>query len=146
PLFAEFVKSMRDLGYIEGKNVVLDWRFAEGKEERYPQLAAELVASKPDVLVSHGTPPVKALQHATRTVPIVMIAAADPVAAGFAKTLARPGGNITGTTNNASETGPKQLQMLKIVVPQLKRVGVVTNPRNAVQSIGVKDIQSAAKS
>jgi len=98
---------LRDLGYVEGKNLVIEYRWAEGKYERFPELAADLVRLKVDVIVTHGNPGIIAAKNATSTLPIVMAASADPVALGFVASLARPGGNVTGLTGIAPETVAK---------------------------------------
>ncbi len=153
-----FVSGMRDLDYIEGRNLAIEWRFAEGKYERLPGLAAELVKLKPDVLVCHATPPAQALKGATGTIPIVAISVADPVGSGLIASLGRPGGNVTGVSNITSDTGPKQLELLKTVVPTLSHVAVFLNPgapvfaaflqsvRAAAQRLGVKVLQVDARS
>ena len=103
---------MRELGYVEGKNLVIEWRFADGQYERLPGLAAELVQLKVDVIVAGGPPAIIAAQKATTTIPIVMVTSIDPVDAGFVKSLAHPGGNITGISNLSGEISPKHLEML----------------------------------
>jgi putative tryptophan/tyrosine transport system substrate-binding protein len=121
-----FLKGMRELGYIEGRNLVVEWRFADGKLERLPGLAAELVQLKVDVIVVQSSPAISAAQKATTTIPIVMTSAGDPVRSGFVKSLARPGGNITGLSIMSSDTGAKLLELLRSVVPKLARVAVLT--------------------
>ena len=113
---------MRELGYVEGKNLVIEWRFADGKLERLPGLAAELVQLKVDVIVTAGSPAISAAQKATTTIPIVMASAGDPVGSGFVKSLARPGGNITGLSNMSWRYQRQALEMLRSVVPKLSRV------------------------
>ena len=152
-----FLQGMRDLGYVEGRNLVIEWRFAEGKYERLPGLAAELAKLKPDVLVCHATPPAQALQRATSTIPIVVVSVADPVGSGLVASLGRPGKNITGMSNIASDTGPKQLELLKNVVPKLSHVAVLLNPgtpfhaqflesvRITAQQLGVKVLRVDAR-
>ena len=140
-----FLQGMRELGYVEGRNLVIEWRFAEGKYERLPGLAAELVKLKPDVLVCHATPPAQALQRATSTIPIVNLSMADPVGSGLVASLARPGGNITGMSNILSDTGPKQLELLKTVVPKLSRVAVLVNPGSPIYAAFLKSVQIAAQ-
>jgi putative ABC transport system substrate-binding protein len=124
-----FLQGMRDLGYVEGKNLRLEVRWGEGKLERLPALAAELVRLKPDVLVVQSSPAVLAAHQATRTIPIVMPVSSDPVGDGLVASLARPGGNLTGLSLMAPELGAKRLQFLKEVLPQRSRaVGVMWNP------------------
>jgi len=129
-----FRQGLRELGYVEGKNVVIEWRFAEGKLDRLSELAAELVRLKVDVIVSAGPPPTRSAKQATVTIPIVMAFDDDPVGSGFAASLARPGGNITGLATLAPEISGKRLELLKEIVPRLSRVavfGTSTQPGNA---------------
>lgn len=125
-----FRQSLRDLGYIEGKNIIIEWRSAEGKPERRSEIAAELVNLKPDVIVSAGPTATRALREATSTIPIVMAQDTDPVGSGFVASLARPGGNITGLSALAPEMSGKQLELLKQIVPKLSRVAIVGNSSN----------------
>jgi putative ABC transport system substrate-binding protein len=129
-----FRQGLRELGYVEGKNIVIEWRSAEGKLDRVPSLAAELVRLKVDVIVASGPTPTRAAKEATVTIPIVMGFAGDPVGSGFVASLARPGGNITGLSILAPEISGKQLELLKEIVPRLSRVAVLgssTLPGNA---------------
>ena len=123
-----FRQGLRDLGYVEGRNVVIEYRDAEGKPERLPALAAELVALKVDVIVAAGTPPALAAKQATRTLPIVFATAADPVGSGLVTSLARPGGNVTGLSILAPELVGKRLELLKQAVPGVSRVAVLWQP------------------
>jgi len=124
-----FRQGLRDLGYVEGRNVVIEYRFAEGKLERLPALAAELVALKVDVIVAAaGTPPALAAKQATRTVPIVFIAVGDPVTSGLVTSLARPGGNVTGLSGLSPELVGKRLELLTQAVPGVSRVAVLWQP------------------
>ena len=123
-----FAKGLRDLGYTAGQNIVIDWRFAQEKSERLPVLAAELVHSNVDVIVTFTTPASMAAKEATKTIPIVMANVGDPIAAGFVASLARPGGNITGLTNLSPALGGKRLELLKEIVPKLYRVAVFRHP------------------
>jgi putative ABC transport system substrate-binding protein len=120
-------QGLRDLGYVEGQNLVLEYRYAEGFE-RLPALAAELVQRNVDVLVASGVPAIRAAQHTTRTIPIVMAGTADPVATGLVASLARPGGNTTGLSFLSAELPGKRLELLKEAVPQSARVAVLINP------------------
>ena len=122
-----FQQGLRELGYIEGKNIVLEWRSAEGNNDRMRALAAELVGLKVDVLVSPGPSITRVFKEATSTIPIVMAQDTDPVGSGFVASLARPGGNITGLATLAAEIGGKQLDLLKEIVPKLSRVAVIGN-------------------
>jgi ABC-type uncharacterized transport system substrate-binding protein len=124
-----FLQGLRDLGYVEGRNVVIEYRSAEGKAERLPALAAELVALKVDVIVSGGgTPTALAAKQATRTLPIVFASAADPVTDGLVTSLARPGGNVTGSSYLAPELVGKCLEQLKQAVPGVSRIAVLRQP------------------
>ncbi|SRR6266481_2899967 len=126
-----FRQGLRELGYVEGKNIFIEWRFAEGKADRLPGLAAELVRVKVDLIVTTGPTPTRAAKGATVTIPIVMVFDDDPVGSGFVASLARPGGNITGLSTLSPEISGKQLELLKEIVPKLSRVGVlgdVTRP------------------
>ena len=140
-----FVQGMRELGYLEGKNLVIEWRFADGKYERLPSLAAELVRMKVDVIVTHSTPATQALQRATTSIPIVTAAVVDPVASRFAASLARPGGNVTGLSNIAIDLSGKQIELLKVMFPNLTRVAVLVNPDTSFHPTFVKSVQAAAQ-
>ena len=120
-----FLKGLRQLGYVEGKNLVVEWRFADGKLERLPGLAAELVVLKVDVIAVASSQGISAAQKATTTIPIVMTTSGDPVGPGFVRSLARPGGNITGLSTMTGDTGAKLFDLLLSVVPKVSRVGVL---------------------
>jgi len=122
-----FRQGLRELGYVEGKNIVIEWRSAGGNNDRLPVLAAELVGLKVDVIVSPGPTATRAFKEATSTIPIVMAQDTDPVGSGFVASLARPGGNITGLATLAPEMGGKQLELLKEIVPKLSRMAVIGN-------------------
>jgi putative tryptophan/tyrosine transport system substrate-binding protein len=127
-------QGLRELGYVEGKNIVIEWRFADGKLERLPEFAPELVRLKVDVIVTAGPAPTRAAKEATVTIPVVMAFDNDPVGNGFVASLARPGGNITGLSTHYPEISGKQLELLKEIVPKLSRVAVLgtsTQPGNA---------------
>ena len=130
PRFVAFRQGLRELGYVEGQNLVIEYRSAEGKHERLPDLAAELVGLKVDVIVTSGSPLTwRAAKRATRTIPIVMSSgSADPVAAGYVRSLARPGGNITGLTSLAAKLHPKRLELLKEAFPLISRVAILWDP------------------
>ena len=137
---------MRELGYVEGKNLLIEWRFADGRMERLPQLAAELVRLRVDAIGTVGPQAASAAQKATSTIPIVMLTTSvDPVRAGLVKSLSRPEGNITGFANLAADISAKLLQMLLSIVPNLKRVAVLLNATNPGHSAILKNIQSAAQ-
>lgn len=121
---------LRDLGYVEGKNIAIEFRWAEGKYERLPELAAELVRLPVDVIVTHGTPGALACKQATTTIPIVMASAGDVTTSGMVASIARPGGNITGSTFYNSELAAKRLELLKEILPHMRRVAVLINAAN----------------
>jgi putative ABC transport system substrate-binding protein len=137
-------QGLRDLGYIEGKNFVIEYRGADGKPNRMPSLVTELVQFKVDVLVVPTISAIRAAKQATETIPIVMVTQVDPVAAGIVDSLARPGGNITGLTTLQRDLSGKRLELLKDVVPRLSRVGVLRNPDDDT-AIGFKDYEAAAR-
>ena len=136
---------LRDRGWVEGKNLVIEWRFADDKYERLPGLAAELVRLKVDVLVTSGTPATLALKEATSTIPIVMAVISDPVASGVVTNLARPNGNITGTTYFLHELVAKRLEMLRETLPKMRRVALLINPGNISVRTSLRDIEAVAK-
>src|SRR5271170_1998289 len=142
--YRAFPRGMRELGYVEGQNLVIEWRSAEGKFERLPDLAAELVQLKLDVIVTGGTAATSAAQKATTTVPIVMVSSNDPLVSGFVKSLARPGGNITGISDLAVDLTAKDLEILHSVVHELSRLAVLVNPGNSSHATIVKNVQKAA--
>jgi len=135
-------QGLQELGYIEGQNVVIDWRFAKGEENRLPELAAELVRLKPDVLVTIGTQPARALKDSTKTIPIVVISAGDLVGRGIVASLARPGGNITGFTSIAPELNGKRLELLKEIVPRVSQVAFLYLPHEEDE---LKELEAAAR-
>jgi putative tryptophan/tyrosine transport system substrate-binding protein len=144
-VYSGFPRGMRDLGYIERKNLIIEWRYADGVLDRLPGLAAELVRLKVDVIVTAGTPATSAAQKATATIPIVMGSAADPVASGFVKSLARPGANITGLSTVVTDVSPKRLELLLNVVPTVSRVAVLVDPNDSSHAAIFKSLQAAAK-
>ena len=135
---AGFQQGLRELGYVEGKNILIEWRSAAGNPDRLPALAAELVSLKVDVLVSYGPIPTRAAKEATATIPIVMSQDGDPIASGFVASLAQPGANITGLSSLAPEISGKQLEILKEIVPKLSRVAVLGQFKRARQRTIVK--------
>ena len=141
----KFLQGMRDLGHVEGRDFVPEWRTADGIYDRLPGLAAELVALKVDVIVAGGSPAIRAAQQATKTIPIVFTNTGDPVGSGFAASLARPGGNITGLSNSSYDVSPKYLELLKTLVPKLSRVAVLGNPGSSTHPAILKMVQAAAK-
>ena len=143
--FGAFPTGMRNLGYVEGENLVIEWRFADGVSERLPGLAAELVQMRVDVILAATTPPTAAAQKATTTIPIVMASVGDPVGSGFVQSLAHPGGNITGLSNLTGDLGRKHLEFLLTLMPKLSRVAVLTNPANSTAATILRSVQTAAQ-
>jgi ABC-type uncharacterized transport system substrate-binding protein len=141
-----FRQGLRQLGYIEGHNISIEYRFGAGRVDRLPELAAELVHLNADVIVVSSTPATRAVQNATRTVPIIFVAVSDPVKSGFVASLARPRGNITGlTTEPTPELSGKRLELLKEAVPRLYEVGILNNPDNTANAIVLKETHRAAQ-
>jgi putative ABC transport system substrate-binding protein len=140
-----FRQGLHELGYVEGKNIVIEWRFAEGKLDRLPALAAELVRLKVDIIITAGPPATRAAKETTSTIPIVMTFDPDPVGNGFVASLARPGGNITGLATLAPEIGGKQLELLKEIVPKLSRVAVFGDSIQPGNPQALKEIELAAQ-
>jgi putative ABC transport system substrate-binding protein len=139
------LQDLRDLGYVEGRNIEIEYRFAEGKMEQLPAVAAELVALNVDVIVAVSQPAVQAAQQATKTIPIVMFGVGDPVSTGLVANLARPGGNITGLSQLSPELSAKRLALLKEVIPKVSRVAVLLNPTNPSNAHQLRDTKAAAK-
>jgi len=141
-------RALGELGYIEGRNIGIEYRYAEGKPERYPELAAELVRLKVDIIVVPGGDiPIRAAKNATKTIPIVMVGQGlDPVEAGLIESLARPGGNVTGITNLGTELGGKRLELLKEVVPKVARVAVLYDPAIPRSVLEAKEVLPVAAS
>jgi putative ABC transport system substrate-binding protein len=144
-LVGPFREGLRDLGYVEGRNVQIEYRWAEGKYERFPELVAELVALKVDVMVTAGTPAALAVKRATVTIPLVMVAVGDPVGTGLVASLARPGGSMTGLTSIAPDLEGKRLELLREAVPKLSRVSVIWNPANPFHVTAEREARSAAQ-
>jgi putative ABC transport system substrate-binding protein len=145
PRTQAFVEGLRDLGYVEGRTVAIEWKWGQDRDDLLPDLAAELVRSQVDVIVTGGTPPTKALKNATRTIPIVMAIVGDPVAAGLVDSLARPGGNATGFSIVATDLSGRRLQLLKEIVPGLSSVAVMSNLANPQSQMELRETQSAAR-
>src|SRR6185295_15446344 len=139
-----FRQGLRELGWIEGRNIVFDYGFAEGRFERLPELAAELVRLKVDIIVAVPTPAAAAAKNATATIPIIGISLIDPVGIGLISSLARPGGNITGLSFD--ETFGKALDLLKATIPKVRYVAVLSNPANPGQPRAIRGLQTAARS
>ena len=144
-LIAAFREGLREFGYLENKNIVIEWRWAEGKYERFPALIAELLASKVDLIVTAGTPASLAVKKATPSTPLVMAAVGDPVGTGLIASLAHPGGNVTGLTAIAAELEGKRLELLREVIPKLSHIAVLWNPASPFQVVSEKEVQAAAQ-
>jgi len=140
-----FIRGLRDLGYVEGKNFVIEWRFADGNYQRLPALAGELVGLNVDVLVTGGTAANSALQKATTTIPIVNATMSDPVGNGFAKSLTHPGGNITGLALATTDMSPKHVELLRLIVPKLTSLGLLVNLGNSAHPAVAKSITTNAQ-
>ncbi len=144
-LFEAFNKGLREHGYVEGQNVIVERRYGEARAERLPDLAAELVRAKVDVIVTPTDLAVQAARQHTRTIPIVMVSSLDPVGTGFVQSLARPGGNITGLSVISPELSGKRLQLLKETVPKVSRVAFLWNPDVTGAALDYKEIETAAR-
>jgi putative tryptophan/tyrosine transport system substrate-binding protein len=145
PRLAAFRRGLRDLGYIEGKNILIEYRYAEGKPDEVPGLVNQLVQLKVDVLVVGYLPAIHAAKQATKTIPIVMVTPVDPVASGIVDSLARPGGNITGLTRFIGDLKKPRLELLKETVPRISRVGVLWDADNENAAIAFKEYEAAAR-
>jgi putative ABC transport system substrate-binding protein len=143
-----FRQGLRELGWIEGQNIVVDYRLAEGQLDRLPDLAAELVRLKVDIIVAQATPGAAAAKKATDTIPIVMVPVGDPVGLGLIASLARPGGNVTGLSYSVGglEIIGKQLELLKETLPKIRRVAILLNPANPTRPVAMRDVEVAARS
>jgi putative ABC transport system substrate-binding protein len=139
-----FRQGLRELGYVEGKNIIIEFRYAEGKYDRLPALAAELVRLKVDIIITGGAPATRAAKEATSTIPIVMTQSGDPVGSGFVASLAQPGGNITGLSTLAPELWGKRLELLKEIVPRLSRVAVFGNSSTPDNAPSLREVELAA--
>jgi len=140
-----FREGLRRAGYVEGQSIEYEYRWADNRLERLPELAADLVRRNVDILVTYGTPGVTAARQATSTIPIVMAFAGDPIGTGFVETLARPGGNVTGLTTLAPELAPKRLQLLKESSPGISRIGVLHNPDDPGRVLALRETVSSAR-
>ena len=139
-----FIQGLRELAYVEGKNIFIEYRFAEGKADRLPELARELVRLKLDAIFTAGTPAIFALKDATKTIPIVFFSTSDPIGTGVVASLAHPGGNITGISVLASDLWPKRLELLKEIFPKLSRVAMLWNKGNAGMALEANATQKVA--
>jgi len=140
-----FRQGLRELGYVEGKNIVVEYRYGDGKVDRVPELAAELVSLKVDLIVTYQTPSVLALRKASATIPIVFAMLSFPIESGIIASFARPGGNATGLTVLSEELNGKRLELLKEAAPKVTRIGVLSNLSNPTQPLEWKEIQAAAQ-
>jgi putative ABC transport system substrate-binding protein len=145
PFYQAFRLGLGDLGWVEGKNIVIEYRYAEGRHDRLPDLAAELVRLKVDVIVTIATSDAQAAQRATQVIPIVMVAGGNPVANGLVKSLSQPGGNVTGLSQMLQEVSGKRLELLKEIVPKLSRVAVLWNPESASATLNWEEHQQPAR-
>ena len=141
-----FLEALSELGYIEGKNLAIEFRFADDRAERLPELAAELVTLKVDLIAVPGTREALAAKAATSTVPILILYVGDPVGTGLVTSLRSPGGNVTGTSLMGPDLGGKRLELLRETVPRLRRISALWNPRNASTTLNVRGVQATAKS
>jgi putative ABC transport system substrate-binding protein len=139
-----FVKRLRELDWVEGRNVLIEYRWAEGRTERYAEIAAEFVTAKVDVIVAAGTEPVIAAKRLTTTIPIVFTTAGDPVGSGLVASLARPGGNVTGLSNQQTDLAGKRLELLREVVPHLHRLAIMANNQNPASLSETRHVQAEA--
>src|SRR5262249_19051198 len=141
---AAFVQRLRELGRIEGRTITIEYRWGEGREERFAEIAAEFVRLKVDIIVTSGTPAVVAAKQATTIIPIVVAAAGDPVEAGLVASLARPGGNVTGLSAQTADLAAKRLEILREVVPGLRRLAILSNVGNRLAVWEMREVQAAA--
>ena len=141
-----FQESLRNLGYVEGQSITIEYRYAEERLDRLPELVAELVHSKVDVIVAVSTPAIEAAKNATKTIPIIMAGVSDPVGTGFVASLARPGGNVTGLSLQSPELSGKRLELLKEVIPKLSRVAFLVHRQDPGHRLFVKEAQDAGQS
>ena len=142
---AAFAQRLRELGWIEGRTVAIEYRWAGGRKERAAEIAAEFVQLKVDVIVTQSTPAVLAAKQATSVIPIVIASAGDPVGTGVVTSLARPGGNITGLSGQATDTAAKRLELLREVVPHLRRLAIMSNVGNPFNALEMEEVQAAAR-
>jgi ABC-type uncharacterized transport system substrate-binding protein len=142
---AAFVQRLRELGWVDGRNVAIEVRWAEGRSERFAEIAAELVRFKVDVILTHNTPPVLAAKQATSVIPIVFASAGDPVGTGVVASLARPGGNVTGLSSQTSDTSAKRLELLREVVPNLRGLAIMGNVGNPLSVLEMDEVQAGAR-
>ena len=139
------MQRLRELGWLEGRDVAIEYRWAEGRPERYAEIAAEFVRLKVDVILTHNTPTVLAAKQATSVIPIVFATAGDPVGSGLVATLAQPGGNVTGVSSQGSDTAGKRLELLREVVPRLRRFAVLANLASSYPALELGEVQAASR-
>lgn len=144
PPWEAFVQGLRDLGYVDGRNIAIEWRWSEGFPERHRALAEQLVRLKPDVIVAGGSQATRAAMQLTSTIPIVMATVSYPDRQGLVKSLSRPGGNVTGLSNLGPELHGKLLELLREVVPRAARMAVLWNPENLVEQLSLQELRGAA--
>jgi putative ABC transport system substrate-binding protein len=142
---AAFVRRLRELGWNEGRNLAIEYRWGEGRSERYAEIAAEFVRLKVDVILTHNTPPSLAAKRATSEIPIVFATAGDPVGSGIVASLARPGGNVTGQSSQAPETAGKKLEILREIVPGLRRLAILTDVANPFAALDAEEVRKVAR-
>jgi putative ABC transport system substrate-binding protein len=142
---AAFVQRLRELGWIEARNISIEYRWAEGRNDRAAEIASEFVRLKVDVIVTWGTAPVVAAKQATAVIPIVFATAGDPVATGLVVSLARPGGNLTGLSNQARDLAGKRLELLREIIPDLRRLAILSNIETPIGALEVGEVQAAAR-
>ena len=142
---AAFVERLRELGWIEGRTIAIDYRWTEGRDERLTEISAEFVRLKVDIIVTAGSPQTLAAKHATSVIPIVFAAVGDPVGAGVVESLARPGGNATGLSMQQTDTAGKRLELLRDVIPSLRRLAIMANAGNAPGVLEMAEVQAAAR-
>jgi putative ABC transport system substrate-binding protein len=142
---AAFVQRLRELGWIEARNISIEYRWAEGRNDRAAEIASEFVRLKVDVIVTWGTAPVVAAKQATAVIPIVFATAGDPVATGLVVSLARPGGNLTGLSNQARDLAGKRLELLREIIPDLRRLAILSNIETPIGVLEVGEVQAAAR-
>jgi putative tryptophan/tyrosine transport system substrate-binding protein len=144
-LFAAFVQRLRELGWIEGRNVAIEVRWASARNERFVEIAAEFIRLKVDVILTHTTPPTLAAKQATSVIPIVFATAGDPVGSGIVASLARPGGNVTGLSSQGTDAVGKRLELLRAIMPALRRVAVLANVSSAFAALEKDEVQAVAR-
>ena len=145
PVLAAFRQGLSETGYVEGQNVAIEYRWAEGSYDRLPELAADLAGRKVDVIATFASPGIEAARRATSTIPIVFLAVGDPVADGQVASLARPGGNVTGISVLGGELTPKRIELLSEMAPQARVIGLLVNPNNQVTESLIRDAHEAAR-